>query len=83
MPFGASRDGRGQFLQRWLYSLIKDVGWCQFGQPDEVPQITNGASCEQGQTSRPDWRTACCYVGNGHRRQGVAAAALAGATPST
>ena len=43
MPFGVSRDGRGQFLQRWLYSLIKDVGWCQFGQPDEVPQITNAS----------------------------------------
>jgi GNAT superfamily N-acetyltransferase len=27
----------------------------------------------------PDWRIACCYVGKGHRRQGVAAAALVGA----
>ena len=25
------------------------------------------------------WRIACCYVGKGHRRQGVATAALAGA----
>ena len=27
----------------------------------------------------PDWRIACCYAGKGHRRQGVATAALAGA----
>lgn len=27
----------------------------------------------------PDWRIACCFVGKGHRRQGVAAAALSGA----
>jgi hypothetical protein len=53
------------------------VGWCQFGPPDEVPRIKNRAAYEQGQTTRPDWRIACCYVGTGHRRQGVAIAALA------
>ena len=55
------------------------VGWCQFGQPDEVPRIKSRAAYEQGRTAVPDWRIACCYVGKGHRRQGVFAAALAGA----
>jgi GNAT superfamily N-acetyltransferase len=55
------------------------VGWCQFGVPDEVPRIKSRAAYEKGQTTPPDWRIACCYVGKGHRRQGVAAAALAGA----
>ncbi len=56
------------------------VGWCQFGAPDEVPRIKNRANYEKGRTTEPpDWRIACCYVGKGHRRQGVAAAALAGA----
>jgi GNAT superfamily N-acetyltransferase len=55
------------------------VGWCQFGAPDEVPRIKNRAAYEKGRTTSPDWRIACCYVGKGHRRQGVAAAALAGA----
>jgi hypothetical protein len=32
----------------------------------------------KGRTTSPDWRIACCYVGKGHRRQGVASAALAG-----
>jgi GNAT superfamily N-acetyltransferase len=55
------------------------VGWCQFGVPDEVPRIKSRAAYEKGRTTSPDWRIACCYVGKGHRRQGVATAALAGA----
>ncbi len=55
------------------------VGWCQFGAPDEVPRIKNRAAYEKGRTTSPDWRIACCYSGKGHRRQGVAGAALAGA----
>ncbi len=55
------------------------VGWCQFGAPGEVPRIKSRAAYEKGQTASPDWRIACCYVGKGHRRQGVATAALAGA----
>ena len=55
------------------------VGWCQFGVPDEVPRIKSRAAYEKGQFEPPDWRIACCYVGKGHRRRGVATAALAGA----
>jgi GNAT superfamily N-acetyltransferase len=55
------------------------VGWCQFGAPDELPRIKNRAAYEKGRTASPDWRIACCFVGKGHRRQGVATAALAGA----
>jgi GNAT superfamily N-acetyltransferase len=55
------------------------VGWCQFGTPPELPQIKSRAAYEKGRTTLPDWRIACCYVGKGHRRQGVATAALAGA----
>ena len=50
----------------------KCVGWCQFGAPLEVPLIKNRAAYEKSQTTSPDWRIACCYVGKGHRRQGVA-----------
>jgi GNAT superfamily N-acetyltransferase len=55
------------------------VGWCQFGAPDELPRIKSRAAYEKGTTTSPDWRIACNYVGKGHRRQGVATAALAGA----
>lgn len=55
------------------------VGWCQFGEPDELPRIKSRSAYEQGRTASPDWRIACCFVGKGHRRHGVSAAALAGA----
>ncbi len=55
------------------------VGWCQFGPPDELPRIKNRAAYERAGAPPPDWRIACCYVGKGHRRQGVATAALTGA----
>jgi GNAT superfamily N-acetyltransferase len=55
------------------------LGWCQFGAPDELPRIKSRAAYEKGMTASPQWRIACCYVGKGHRRQGVLAAALAGA----
>jgi GNAT superfamily N-acetyltransferase len=41
--------------------------------------IKSRAAYEKGRTTSPDWRIACCYVGKGRRRQGVATAALAGA----
>ncbi|MFL5861354.1 MAG: GNAT family N-acetyltransferase [Solirubrobacteraceae bacterium] len=55
------------------------VGWCQFGVPAEVPKIKNRREYEKGLTESPYWRIACCFVGKGHRRRGVATAALAGA----
>jgi GNAT superfamily N-acetyltransferase len=55
------------------------VGWCQFGAPGELPRIKSRAAYEKAQAGAPDWRIACCYAGKGHRRRGVATAALAGA----
>ena len=55
------------------------VGWCQFGAPDELTRLKNRAAYESGLTAPPDWRIACCFVGKGQRRRGVAAAALSGA----
>jgi len=55
------------------------VGWCQFGSPDELPKIKNRKEYEKSAGTRPDWRIACNFVGKGHRRKGVATAALRGA----
>src|SRR5262249_15368299 len=55
------------------------LGWWHVRAPEELPRIKSRAAYEKGQTSPPDWRIACCYVGKGHRRQGVATAALEGA----
>ena len=55
------------------------LGWCQFGAPAELPRIKSRAAYEKGVTVPPNWRIACNFVGKGHRRQGVATAALDGA----
>jgi GNAT superfamily N-acetyltransferase len=55
------------------------LGWCQFGSREELPRIKSRAAYEKTATRRPDWRIACNFVGKGHRRKGVATAALAGA----
>ncbi len=55
------------------------LGWCQFGAPEELPRIKSRAAYGKGQTTAPDWRIGCCFVGKGHRREGVAGKALAGA----
>ena len=55
------------------------VGWCQFGAPDELPRIKNKRAYLAGLDELPDWRITCFFVDKAHRRQGVSAAALAGA----
>ena len=55
------------------------VGWCQFGSPEELPRIKSRPAYDKGLVDLPDWRIACCFVGKGHRRKGVATAALSGA----
>jgi GNAT superfamily N-acetyltransferase len=73
------RVGAGSAHAALVFEADECVGWCQFGVPEEVPRIKSRAAYEKGQSEPPDWRIACCYVGKGHRRRGVAAAALPGA----
>lgn len=49
------------------------LGWCQFGPPQELPQIK---SRREDLTNPPDWRVTCFFTGKGHRGRGIAAAAL-------
>lgn len=62
-----------------VYEDDSCVGWCQFGVTDELPRIKNKKAYEARLDELPDWRITCFFVGKGHRRTGVAHAALAGA----
>ena len=55
------------------------LGWCQFGSPDELPEIKSRRLYEKGLTTPPDWRITCFFTGKGLRGRGVADAALGGA----
>ncbi len=54
-------------------------GWCQFGSPAELPGIKHRREYNKDAPPWPDWRITCFYVDKGHRGQGIARVALAGA----
>jgi GNAT superfamily N-acetyltransferase len=55
------------------------VGWCEYGTPDELPNIYHRAEYEREQDLVPDYRLTCFFIDRNHRRRGVSAAALRGA----
>ena len=54
------------------------LGWCQFGSTEELPEVKSRRLYEKGLTDLPHWRITCFFTGAGHRRRGVADAALGG-----
>lgn len=54
-------------------------GWCQYGDPEELPRIKHRREYEKDPPALPAWRITCFYVDTKHRGQGVARAALEGA----
>jgi GNAT superfamily N-acetyltransferase len=74
---------RGAAHAALVLDAAECVGWCQFGPTAELPRIKLRRAYDQpiatGTERLPDWRITCFFVGRGHRRQGVARAALAGA----
>jgi GNAT superfamily N-acetyltransferase len=70
---------RGTVHQVLVYDGDACVGWCQYGTPAGLPNIRNPKAYDKGLGEPPDWRIGCIFTGKGHRRQGVARAAVAGA----
>ena len=55
------------------------VGWCEYGIPDELPNINHRKEYEAGLDTLPDYRLTCFFIDRRYRRQGVSAVALRGA----
>jgi hypothetical protein len=55
------------------------LGWCQFGSPEELPEVKSRRRYEKELTRLPDWRITCFFTGKGCRGRGVADVALGGA----
>ena len=55
------------------------VAWCQFGAPDELPNIHHRKEYEETLDVLPDYRITCIFVDKKYRRKGVTTAALTGA----
>jgi GNAT superfamily N-acetyltransferase len=62
-----------------VYDGEECVGWCQYGPPAELPNIKNQKAYAKELDELPDWRIGCIFTGKGHRRKGVARAAVGGA----
>jgi hypothetical protein len=43
------------------------AGWCQYGSPPELPNISNRAAYHQALQALPDWRIGCIFTGSRHR----------------
>jgi hypothetical protein len=54
------------------------VAWCQFGPPQELPNIYHKKEVEAKMTM-PDWRITCIFVDKDHRKKGLSLFALNGA----
>ena len=70
---------KGTVHQVLVYEGNECVGWCQYGRPAELPTIKNPRAYDKERTELPDWRIGCIFTGNGHRREGVARAAVTAA----
>ncbi|MCW2800555.1 MAG: acetyltransferase [Aeromicrobium sp.] len=55
------------------------VGWCEYGTPEELPNIHHRKEYEATAETLPDYRLTCFFIDRDYRRQGVARAALDGA----
>ncbi|WP_347353762.1 GNAT family N-acetyltransferase [Intrasporangium sp.] len=69
---------RGEVRQILVYDDEQCVGWCQFGTPTDLPNIKNPRAYDKDLDTLPDWRIGCVFTGKGHRRAGVARAAVSG-----
>lgn len=55
------------------------VAWCQYGRPDELPNIYHRKEYEDTLDRLPDYRLTCFFIDKKYRRKGMAGVALRGA----
>ena len=55
------------------------VAWCNYGSPEELPNIYHRKQYEEELDLLPDYRITCMFVDKRYRRRGVLAVALRGA----
>ena len=55
------------------------VAWCQYGTPDELPNIHHRKDYESAGDTPPDYRLTCIFIDRDYRRRGLTEIALHGA----
>ena len=62
-----------------VYDGDEAVAWCQYGSPDELPNIYHRKQYLEELDVLPDYRITCIFVDKRYRRRGLSAIALGGA----
>ncbi|WP_310529946.1 GNAT family N-acetyltransferase [Nocardioides sp.] len=62
-----------------VYHGDRAVAWCEYGSPDELPNIYHRKQYEEELDVLPDFRITCIFVDKSFRRRGLSALALQGA----
>src|SRR6188768_4364165 len=55
------------------------VAWCEFGTPEELPNIHHRKEYQAGVKELPDYRLTCIFIDKAYRRRGLSRLALRGA----
>ena len=55
------------------------VAWCEYGTPEELPNIHHRKDYEAGLDELPDYRLTCLFIDKDYRRRGLSHLALEGA----
>jgi GNAT superfamily N-acetyltransferase len=71
--------GEGRAHAALVFDGDVAVAWCEYGSPEELPNINHRKEYEAGLDQLPDYRLSCFFVDRGYRRKGVADVALRGA----
>lgn len=66
----------GTVRQILVYDEAACVGWCQYGTPDELPNIKNRKKYDTGVEQLPTWRIGCIFTASKRRGEGVARAGV-------
>jgi GNAT superfamily N-acetyltransferase len=70
-------DGRAHAAL--VFDGDETVAWCQYGSPQELPNIYHRKQYEEELDILPDYRITCIFVDKRYRRRGLSAVALRGA----
>ncbi|HEX6197126.1 MAG TPA: hypothetical protein VFZ37_14525 [Jiangellaceae bacterium] len=73
------RVNEGQAHAALVFDGDDAVAWCQYGTPEELPNIYHRKEYEAGMVRPPDYRITCFFVDRRYRRNGMSAVALQGA----
>jgi len=62
-----------------VFDADEAVAWCEYGTPEELPNIYHRKQYEAELDALPDYRITCMFVDKKYRRKGLTAVALRGA----